>query len=288
MRLNLAITILAGLSLGWAAAAQADPTTAAPPAAPIFYCPTPGKAAPATAAAPVAPASLHRHPHAGCPTLRVATAEHHHWRGHAPARTPLASNNDVSASQAFIYRYERAVHGLQPQAASQAWAQGNRPMPPGPALAQRQIPPPPCPHGCPGPDAWRHAGPPPMAQQGPPPMAMRPPPPIQPPPAPARPAPAPPQPGRAYAWSDGQSGYGYRESERAGGWSYSEEDGRGHYAQWGDQFGGQPRRWGGPPRCPPPVPASACTAGRAPPPVYRVAGRDAAGYLTWPGKTPAW
>jgi hypothetical protein len=289
MRLNLAVTILAGLLLGLAAAAQADP----PPAAPIFYCPTPGKAAPAGPATPATRAELHHHHHGGCPTLRVA-AEHHHGHGRAPAPAAVASNNDVSASQAFIYRYERAVHGLQPQAASRAWAEGNHPAPPagnppppsGPALAQREIPPPPCPHNCPG--AWRHAGPPPMAQQGPPPMALRPAPPV----APLRPAPPPPQPDRAYAWSDGQSGYGYsesvRQSERAGGWSYGEENGQGHYSQWGDQFGGQPRRWAGPPRCPPPVPASACTAGLAPSPDYRVAGRDAAGYLTWPGKTPAW
>jgi hypothetical protein len=279
MRLNLAVTILAGLTVGWAATAQAATTQAdAPPAAPIFYCPTPGKAAPAAPAGPVAPASLgHHHHHAGCPTLRVAS-EHHRWHGHAAAPVVVA-NNDVSASQAFIYRYEKAVHGLQPQAAGQAWAEGNRPPPQGPALAQRETPPPPCPHACPGPDALRHAGPPPMAEQGPPPVAQRPPAPPVPPPAP---------PVRGYAWNNGQSGYAYQESERAGGWSYSEENGRGRYAQWGDQFGDRPYGWEGPPRCPPPVPASACTAGQAPQPVYRGTGRDAAGYLTWPGKTPAW
>jgi hypothetical protein len=297
MRLNLAIAILIGLAAGWAVTARAD----APPAAPIFYCPTPGKAAPPPTG-PVAPRGHHHQ--AGCPTMRVA-AQHHRWHGHAAA--PVVASNDVSASQAFIYRYERAVHGLDARAADQAWAEGGgaRPPcpngcpgawrhngPPGPALAQREVPSPPCPHGCPGPDAWRHDGPPPMAEQGPPPMAQR-----APPPPVAAPGPPPPPSDRAYAWSDGQNGYGYRQSERAGGWSYSEENGRGHYSQWGDQFGrpggwsDQDYRsdgWDGSRRCPPPVAASACTAGQDPPPVYRVAGRDAAGYLTWPGKTPAW
>jgi hypothetical protein len=104
-------------------------------------------------------------------------------------------------------------------------------------------------------------------------------------PPPAQPAPPA---NRGYAWSDGQNGYSYQSSERSGGWGYSEQDGRGRYWQWGDQFGGRPDHWDGP-RCPPPVPANACTAGQAPAaPVYWVAGRDAAGYLTWPGKTPAW
>jgi hypothetical protein len=92
----------------------------------------------------------------------------------------------------------------------------------------------------------------------------------------------------------------YRD-ERSSGWSYSETDGQGHYMRWGDDNG---RRWSqqgayppGPAvRCPPPVPPASCTAGQvqpsdppppapAPAPVYHVAGRDAYGFLTWPGKT---
>jgi len=122
------------------------------------------------------------------------------------------------------------------------------------------------------------------------------------------PAPAAP-PVRAYAQSGGYAGGGYasayrgggfsssyQESERAGGWSYSEDNGRGRYRQWGDA-----PAWHGP--CPP-SPDHGCTAGQnysrnygqgyagqagyrgGPPPAYRNTGRDAYGYLTWPGKTP--
>jgi len=330
MRLSLAVPILAGLLFGWTAIAQAD----APPAAPIFYCPTPGKADPAPAATAPKPAAhaghairASTHRHRGCPTQRVA-AEHHRWHGHAAAPPRAVASNDVSASQAFIYRYERALHGLDARAADQAWAEGRHPPcphgpadhcpdrwrhdgpPMGPALAQRQIPPPPCPHGCPGPEAWRHQpddrayaqAPPPPAEERPlpPPMMHAPPPP---------PVPAPPPPPRAYAWQDDHSGYRYdereQESERAGGWRYSEVGGRGHYQHWGDRFDGEPgwdgrddgrrddgqreRHWAAPLyRCPPPVPASSCAAGPDAPVRHSdvdVAGRDAAGYLTWPGKT---
>jgi hypothetical protein len=296
MRLSLAVPILAGLLFGWAASVQAD----TPPAAPIFYCPTPGKAEPPPAATPakpaaklpahaghVIPASVHRRH--GCPTQRIA-AEHHRWRGHAAAPSKTLASNDVSASQAFIYRYERALHGLDARAADQAWADGRHP---------------PCPpHGCPGPEGWRHGGPPDhqdYAERGPPPPIQQRPLPPPPPVAPAPPA------VHAYAWQDGHSGYRYDErdeqSERAGGWRYSESDGRGHYEHWGDHFAGEPgwdgddhgRRDDGQPRwappryrCPPPVPASSCAAGPDAPVRHSdvdVAGRDAAGYLTWPGKT---
>jgi hypothetical protein len=106
-----------------------------------------------------------------------------------------------------------------------------------------------------------------------------------------------------------------QESERAGGWRYSEVDGQGHYQHWGDHFAGEPawgdrddnwrddgrrdgawrddvhgQRYQAAPRyrCPPPVPASSCGAGPGAPVRHSdapVAGRDAAGYLTWPGKT---
>ena len=142
-----------------------------------------------------------------------------------------------------------------------------------------QTPPPPCPQGCPGPEAWRHAGPSPMLAE-------------RAPPAPPMPAPQ----ARAYAWQDGHAGGGYsiQRSERAGGWSYSEQDGRGHYHQWGDHFPGEPghgwaghgddhgQRWADGP-CP-----HTCGGPRGQAEVYETAGRDAAGFLTWPGKTPGW
>jgi hypothetical protein len=287
MRLSFAIPVLAGLLLGWAAVAQAD----APPAAPIFYCPTQGKADPAAAPAkcPVQTARAGAHGRQGGPTTRIA-AEHHRWRGRHAASKALASE-DVSASQAFIYRYERAMHGLNPRAAEEAWAEARHP---------------PCPHHCPDRDGRGHDGPDrdhDLAQNAPVPhVDARP----LPPPLPT--APPPPPQVHAYAWQDGHSGYRDDEreqrSERAGGWSYREVDGRGRYQHWGDRFDGEPgadrhydedgdhdrdHRWAeGPHRCPPPVPASACTAGQDPAPRQAdvaVAGRDAAGYLTWPGKT---
>ena len=335
MRLSFAIPAIAGLLLGWSALAYAD----APPAAPIFYCPTPGKPAPAaTPAAPAAHAAhvvrAAEHRRQGCPTLRVAATE----RRHGPERhhgQRVLANNDVSASQAFIYRYERAIHGFDARAAEAAWAEGRRPPCPhgaadpcpgdrhhdgapmeSPALAERQVAPPPCPHHCPTPDGWGHAraaddrlyaaGPPapPAPAPAPPRLAeQRPmPPPVA--------APAPPRPPvHAYAWQDAQGGARYEEreqdSERAGGWSYSETDGRGQYHHWGDHIAGEPRfadrddgrqddgrgerHWAQPHyRCPPPVPASSCGAGPNAPVRHAdvaVAGRDAAGFLTWPGKT---
>jgi hypothetical protein len=350
MRLSFAVPAVAGLLFGWATLAHAD----APPAAPIFYCPTPGKPAPAPAATTARPATQaahvvhaserhHRHP--GCPTLRVAS-EHHDWRGHQHGPRVLASD-DVSASQAFIYRYERALHGLDARAADEAWAEVRHPCPPhadhcpgawrhdgaameeGPVLAQRAIAPP-CPQRCPGPEALRHGDdhviaqgapveaqplpeprPPhqdwraPRGPNQPPQLAWSPPPRVEAPAQPPRPS------VHAYAWQDDHSGYRNERDERAGGWSYSEQDGRGHYQHWGDHFAGEPdwdgngnvlpddgrrgdghgeRPWAQAPRyrCPPPVPASSCSAGPDAPVRHSdvaVAGRDAAGYLTWPGKT---
>lgn len=346
MRQSFALAAFAATLLGGATAAQAD----APPAAPIFYCPTPGKAQPSPTATPAAapahtPHVIHASAHRrqGCPVVPVA-ARHRHGHAHtaatvvasATAPTPHpAAQGDVSASQAFIYHYERALHGLDARAADQAWAEGRHPQPDhwrhggqpteGPALAQREVPPPPCPHGCPGPEAWRHENAPPphvYAQGAPRPVAPplveeRPaPPPVEyaPPPRterapPPPPIPAPPPPTRAYAWQDDHGGYRQdeqvQERERAGGWRYSEVDGQGRYQHWGDRVAGEPAwsdrddsRWqdgrgagyrAAPRyRCPPPVPASSCSAGPDAPVRHSdaaVAGRDAAGYLTWPGKT---
>src|SRR5580704_17290917 len=104
MRLSFALPALAGgLVLGWAAIAAAD--AAAPPAAPIFYCPSGQKPAPGAQpqACPAAPAQ-----HA------AAAPEHHHWRHRheLAVRQAAPRSEDVSASQAFIYRYERAENGL--------------------------------------------------------------------------------------------------------------------------------------------------------------------------------
>jgi hypothetical protein len=130
--------------------------------------------------------------------------------------------------------------------------------------------------------------------------------------APACPDRCPPSPS-PYGYQDRGEGAGYiverHESERAGGWRYSEHDGQGRYQAWGDA---RPRR-----PCPPSVPAASCAAGAAYAGggyasagyaargfassayasgegewrdgsygrVYQYSGRDAGGYLVWPGKT---
>lgn len=318
-RVGFALPALAGgLVLGWAATAAADAPLAAgaaPPAAPIFYCPTGSVAKPQACPAP-APA-------------RVVAAPHGHARYHREARYAQrrvrAPSEDVSASQAFIYRYEQAQHGLDARAADAAWAHAG---------------PPPCrEHGCPPHRHWAEAPPPQVIVERAPPQPPQviveraPPPPPQviierappPPPkiiiehAPAPPpqivferAPAPPPqviydrgppcpdrcPPARYGYEDRAEGAGYsyerRESERSGGWRYSEQDGHGRYQAWGDGARRRP--------CPPSVPAESCAAnaayasgyyesgegewrdgsyGR----VYPYSGRDAGGYLVWPGKT---
>ncbi|MFI4936523.1 MAG: hypothetical protein ACHP7N_18105 [Caulobacterales bacterium] len=106
MRVRSAVSALAGgLVLGWAAMAQAA-SAAPPPAAPIFYCPKP--ATPAT--------TTHQY---ACPTHRLARAGHHGRRHHGERE--LARSGDVSASQAFIYHYERLHHGFDARAADAAW-----------------------------------------------------------------------------------------------------------------------------------------------------------------------
>jgi len=117
----------------------------------------------------------------------------------------------------------------------------------------------------------------------------------------------------AYAWNGGHSGYAVREEsmsrEREGGWSYSEVDGHARFHRWGDRFAGEPgmgeghwggghgghwdgghwgdHSWGGPHGRPCPPAAPVCGGGPPPQEAYEAAGRDAAGFLTWPGKTPA-
>jgi hypothetical protein len=168
MRSSLfAPALVVGLVLAWGA--SADPASAPPPGtppsdatpapvAPIFYCPI----APAMDPAHAAPAAHHHR--LACPTQRLARADSHrgHWRGQPQGRLALRDDGDVSASQAFIYRYERALGGLDPRAADEAWAQSGHdghlgppppPNAPGPgAWREEQLPPPP---QAPGADAWR-------------------------------------------------------------------------------------------------------------------------------------
>src|SRR5580704_13572271 len=158
MRLSLVMSALAsGLVMGWAGFAAADgaASNAAPPAAPIFYCPTPASTATVTKTAVVAkPAAKARHvavtrvhhvhvrSRVVCPTERVAR-EHHHEHGQGEARyASVTVNDDVSKSQEFIYRYERAEGGLDPHAAHLAWAHrdGGPPMmPPPPGIADGSV-----------------------------------------------------------------------------------------------------------------------------------------------------
>ena len=354
-RASRALPALAGgLFLGWAATAAADAqpaAAAAPPAAPIFYCPTgPAKPAAPGVHAPACPAP---------PPAHVAVVAHrparHDREVRVAERHARAPHEDVSASQAFIYRYEQAQHGLDARAADEAWAHAG---------------PPPCrePHGCPPRHEWAEAPPPPqviverappqpqqvIVERAPPPppqviIERAPPPPpkiiIEHPPAPPpqivfERAPAPPQviyerapacpdrcppPSPRYGYEDhaqgagylgaGYLGAGYRagysierhESERSGGWRYSEQNGQGRYQAWGDARRRRP--------CPPSVPVASCGAAHAPSGyaqggyaqseyasgayasgegewrdgsygrVYPYSGRDAAGYLVWPGKT---
>jgi hypothetical protein len=325
MRLRIALPALAGgLLLGWAALAQAD---APPPAAPIFYCPKPpaqtaATPAPAPTKAPVVKAR-ETHPLA-CPSAhRVVVVQHRRLRPHrmemrvavaAPPPPAPPPRYDVAASQEFIYRYERALHGLNARAADEAWGAPPPPeqrrvvierhdLPPPPEredYAERRAPPPPvyyqpppCPDRCP--EHFTEAAPPPPIVHAP----------VCPDRCPETQryvehehyaAPPPPAPERDYALrAQGQSGgyvYERRETEHEGGWSYSDQDGQRHYEQWGDGA-----RGGG---CPP-APDRGCgaAAGQAAyvsgdgqwrdgsyGAVYRYTGRDAYGYLVWPGKTP--
>ena len=138
MRLSIALGALAsGLMLGSAALAADAPQ---PPAAPIFYCPAaPGKNAPAAPASGAPGKSCPPAAHAA-PTAPVARVEHRreeprheprYAEGRWVAHEAPPPREDVSASQAFIYRYERAMHGLNAQAADQAWAHAEAPPPPG-------------------------------------------------------------------------------------------------------------------------------------------------------------
>jgi hypothetical protein len=135
MRLSIALGALAGgLTLGWAVLAEAA-DQAPPPAAPIFYCPSapPAHAAPAAGAArngapaPQSCPAVVSH-HAVADGHRHEVVRHEVVRREPMRREPVrvivrreAPNEDVSASQAFIYRYEEARRGLNADAADEAW-----------------------------------------------------------------------------------------------------------------------------------------------------------------------
>jgi hypothetical protein len=347
MRLSIALGALAGgLVLGSAALALAD---APPPAAPIFYCPAaPGKGGPAssTPAAKSCPPAANSAPAA--PSTPVARVEHRRderrhepryaggrWTAHeGPPR------EDVSASQAFIYRYERAVHGFNAEAADQAWAHGGPPPsvrddrrmirqyaaapPPAPIVAP---PPPPAPperiyvQPAPPPPVVVEVGPTPparvyverVAPPPPPPQAYAPPCPDRCPPAyehdgwrdqqaraeaPAlteRRAYAETAPPREYsghygyltpppgAYQHHEEHYGYtsqdhayayerRETEQSSSWRSSD----GHYVERSDDRRGP---------CPPSPDHGCSAAGDGYGAAHQYSGRDAYGFLVWPGKS---
>ena len=273
MRLALALSALAGgACLGWAFNANAEPASSPPPAAPIFYCPTPAAAA------------------AECPAKSASTAHAHHrvaprlagdhYRTHGEHQY-AAAGGDVAEAQALIYRYERAVGGLNGRAVREAWHYGGEGPPPDVALT----PPPP-------PDL----GPPPPAGG----MLV-----LRIPPANGRVGPhdgGPPDDeyrssDRVYAWDDAEAGgrvstFGFqgRDSDSRGVWLFVDRDGERHYLHLGEGHGA-------PPPCPPPHDVG-CTAGEnfqngdgqwqdgSYGAVYQYAGRDAQGYLVWPGKAP--
>jgi hypothetical protein len=121
------------------------------------------------------------------------------------------------------------------------------------------------------------------------------------------PVPAPPPvrvaqpPAHAFEQQGAAAGYAFerRETEHSSGWSYSEADGHGHYQHWDDRDGGHDGARPTPPRPPCPPRADHGCGGPAPyangagqwsdgsyGAVYEVTGRDAHGFLVWPGKNP--
>lgn len=323
MRLSFALPAAAGaLLLGWAGVAAAATATAPPPAAPIFYCPSAAKGAPAgkpqacPTAAPAAPAPavLHRHVRHHR-QMRFAERRTVDWR-----RADLSEGQKFIHDYERRHQGFEVDAGPPPcpdvracPPAHREWAEA--PPPPPPRVIVERAPPQP-------PQVIVERAPPPPQQviierEAPPPPKII----IEHPPAPPpqvvfERAPAPPPqviydrappcpercpPPRAYGWQDREEGGGVmierRESEREGGWRYSERNGRGHYESWGDARQGRP--------CPPQVPEGACSGdagydregyaregyaseawrdGGGYGEVEPYAGRDAYGYLVWPGK----
>lgn len=324
MRLEFALPAAAGgLVIGWAAiAAAATATAPPPPAAPIFYCPAksaPAGKPPACAPATSTPAALHRrvrHRH----EVRIAQRRAVDWR-----KADLSEGQRfIHEYERRHHGFEVEAgpppcpdaHGYPPP---REWAEApprvivERAPPQPPQVIVERAPPPPQQV-----IIEREAPPPPKIiiehPPAPPPQvvferAPAPPPRViyerAPPPCPERCAPPP----REYGWQDRHEGDGWqdrreehagvvverREREESGGWRYAERNGRGFYQTWGEGRRGRP--------CPPQVPEGRCSGdagfaqsayesgdwgdsgyggyGEAQP----YAGRDAYGYLVWPGKT---
>jgi hypothetical protein len=266
-RFSLAAALAGALAFVLPAVGEAAEAAAiaGPPAAPIFYCPTPP-----TSTAPVKRA-VH-HAKRSCPGARRAAARSERWRRH---RHELARRESwregpegVTESQAFIYRYERALHGLNPRAAEEAWRHPDGFWPGCPPSAD---------HGCPPGQGYAFALPP-----APPRLALPPPPDAGPPcphscPPGAWEAPASPPPPLADE--------GARSREE--GWSYRAWRGQADMGGggWRERRGFDQRDEDAAP-CPPRI-AQGCSALADPPDDgEQLAGRDRFGFLTWPGKTP--
>lgn len=277
MRLAFALSALAGAALlGSAGAATAQTANSPPSAAPIFYCPTPAAAAAPAKAAPVHARRAH------CPSMREAR-EHRRSRGHD--HRYASAGGDVAEAQALIYRYERAAGGLDARAVREAWGIDGEGPPPPPYAAMTpppppdMEPPPPPPYG--GmlvlriPPMKGRVGP---HDGGPPPDEYR-------------------GSDRVYAWDDAEAGgrvttFGFqgRDSDSRGAWLFVDRDGDRRYLHLGEALAA-------PPPCPPRRELG-CTEGDdfqggdaqwrdgSYGAVYQYAGRDAQGYLVWPGKTP--
>ncbi|MBV9995621.1 MAG: hypothetical protein JO127_10445 [Caulobacteraceae bacterium] len=172
-----------------------------------------------------------------------------------PARGAPRADQDVTAAQAFIYRYERASGGLDPQAANQAWRHPDGFWPPSPPPGRRSEDESLGRMDGPGPADRGRDGDPPADHRGEPhglgaqDRDAADPPPTGPQPRrfAQRRGEGPPEAGRgqgAYAWSESDEGWEEHESETEG-------------RRWSERAYG----------------ASAYL------------GRDANGYLAWPGKT---
>ena len=300
------------------------PSTPQKAATPAACKPAAAAAAQAPAPQAAAPQAEHAVPRPPARHVAMAEHRHWRHRYEHRYVERFEPRGDVSASQEFIYRYEHAQHGLDARAADEAWEHGPPPCrehgcPPPREIAE--APPPPrviVEHAPPAPPQVIVARAPPPPQQviiereaPPPPQIVIEHPPAPPPQIVFERAPAPPPqviyerapacpdrcPTGGYGWQDRREGGGYGvqryESERSSGWRYSEQDGRSRYQAWGDQP--QHRRGGCPPQV---VEEGGCAAaggsayaegegewrdgsyGRVTP----YSGRDAYGFLVWPGK----
>lgn len=133
--LSSALTVGAGLGL--AASAQAASSEGPPPPAPIFYCPMPAPPA-------AQPRALACPAHTRAFRVRHVQRMRHGLRVRvAGAERPYNPEDDgVSASQAWVYRYELAQGGLHPWEVDGRWdVRPRHPLwvaPPSPEFASRE------------------------------------------------------------------------------------------------------------------------------------------------------